>query len=119
MIMATRVIPMEGFITTGGAGLPLDLPAARRITDGLVRLNRAPQTFNYHQITPQQEAEVAALVIRACRQTGTASHIAYAEPGHSGRPVSVGSKGRKVGRNDFCPCGSGRKYKVCCGHSMR
>lgn len=20
-----------------------------------------------------------------------------------------------VGRNDFCPCGSGRKYKKCCG----
>ena len=24
---------------------------------------------------------------------------------------------RKVGRNDPCPCGSGRKYKVCCGKS--
>ncbi len=24
-------------------------------------------------------------------------------------------KGRKVGRNDPCPCGSGKKYKKCCG----
>ena len=24
-------------------------------------------------------------------------------------------KSKKVGRNDLCPCGSGRKYKVCCG----
>ena len=24
-------------------------------------------------------------------------------------------KTKKVGRNDPCPCGSGRKYKVCCG----
>ena len=24
-------------------------------------------------------------------------------------------KNLKVGRNDECPCGSGRKYKVCCG----
>ena len=24
-------------------------------------------------------------------------------------------KEKKVGRNDPCPCGSGRKYKVCCG----
>jgi preprotein translocase subunit SecA len=24
-------------------------------------------------------------------------------------------RGRKVGRNDPCPCGSGRKYKKCCG----
>lgn len=22
----------------------------------------------------------------------------------------------KVGRNDPCPCGSGRKYKQCCAH---
>lgn len=21
----------------------------------------------------------------------------------------------KVGRNDVCPCGSGKKYKLCCG----
>ena len=24
-------------------------------------------------------------------------------------------KGPKVGRNDPCPCGSGKKYKHCCG----
>ena len=24
-------------------------------------------------------------------------------------------KGKKVGRNDPCPCGSGKKYKNCCG----
>lgn len=24
-------------------------------------------------------------------------------------------KGKKVGRNDLCPCGSGKKYKYCCG----
>jgi uncharacterized protein YecA (UPF0149 family) len=23
--------------------------------------------------------------------------------------------GSKVGRNDPCPCGSGKKYKKCCG----
>jgi uncharacterized protein YecA (UPF0149 family) len=22
---------------------------------------------------------------------------------------------RKVGRNELCPCGSGKKYKKCCG----
>ena len=25
----------------------------------------------------------------------------------------------KVGRNDPCPCGSGRKYKECCGRARR
>ena len=24
-------------------------------------------------------------------------------------------KGKKIGRNDPCPCGSGKKYKFCCG----
>ena len=24
-------------------------------------------------------------------------------------------EGPKIGRNDLCPCGSGRKYKKCCG----
>ncbi len=31
----------------------------------------------------------------------------------SKQPLKVGS--RKVGRNDPCPCGSGKKYKKCCG----
>jgi uncharacterized protein YecA (UPF0149 family) len=24
----------------------------------------------------------------------------------------------KVGRNDLCPCGSGKKYKKCCGAAV-
>ncbi|MGC0154287.1 UPF0149 family protein [Chromobacterium vaccinii] len=30
-------------------------------------------------------------------------------------PVTVRRDGDKVGRNDQCPCGSGKKYKACCG----
>ena len=26
-------------------------------------------------------------------------------------------KGAKIGRNDPCPCGSGKKYKNCCGRN--
>lgn len=29
-------------------------------------------------------------------------------------PAPVRSAGPKVGRNDPCPCGSGKKYKHCC-----
>ena len=29
--------------------------------------------------------------------------------------ATVKRKGQKVGRNAPCPCGSGRKYKKCCG----
>ena len=28
-------------------------------------------------------------------------------------------RGRKVGRNDPCPCGSGKKYKNCCGRNAQ
>ena len=27
-------------------------------------------------------------------------------------------KGQKIGRNDPCPCGSGKKYKKCCGANL-
>ena len=29
--------------------------------------------------------------------------------------AKVQKKSTKVGRNDPCPCGSGKKYKQCCG----
>jgi len=25
------------------------------------------------------------------------------------------AKSKKIGRNESCPCGSGKKYKKCCG----
>ena len=41
------------------------------------------------------------------------------EHGHHGHdhhaPVATFTRGApKVGRNDACPCGSGKKYKKCC-----
>jgi uncharacterized protein len=30
-------------------------------------------------------------------------------------PATLRREGDKVGRNDPCPCGSGKKYKACCG----
>jgi preprotein translocase subunit SecA len=30
------------------------------------------------------------------------------------KPEPIRNRGTKVGRNDPCPCGSGKKYKVCC-----
>jgi len=40
---------------------------------------------------------------------GTASYA----PAQQTRPIRRGTA--KVGRNDPCPCGSGKKYKKCCG----
>jgi preprotein translocase subunit SecA len=33
----------------------------------------------------------------------------------AGQPKTVNNKGAKVGRNELCPCGSGKKYKKCHG----
>ena len=38
-------------------------------------------------------------------------HKLYLEQKKSGTVIV----GKKVGRNDPCPCGSGKKYKFCCG----
>ena len=35
-----------------------------------------------------------------------------------GRTAGVPRAGRKIGRNAPCPCGSGRKYKRCCGANV-
>ena len=49
-------------------------------------------------------------------------HLQNAQASHGDEVSAAESKkkpvtadGRKVGRNDPCPCGSGKKYKNCCG----
>jgi preprotein translocase subunit SecA len=38
------------------------------------------------------------------------------EPGQTAKAVDpIRNAGQKVGRNDPCPCGSGKKFKKCCG----
>ena len=37
------------------------------------------------------------------------------QPEKRSSPQPVHNQGPKVGRNDPCPCGSGQKYKKCCG----
>ncbi len=47
------------------------------------------------------------------RQEGDPSHHDTREPQPKQQPIRVE---KKVGRNDPCPCGSGKKYKNCHGH---
>jgi len=37
--------------------------------------------------------------------------------GREGQSITVVRTGPKIGRNDPCPCGSGKKYKNCCGRN--
>ena len=40
---------------------------------------------------------------------------AEANGGTAAKVETVVHEGPKIGRNDPCPCGSGKKYKKCCG----
>ena len=43
-------------------------------------------------------------------------HVLKANPVKSDGSLPGGAvKKKKIGRNDPCPCGSGKKYKHCCG----
>ncbi len=39
----------------------------------------------------------------------------YYVEGEPVKPATFVREGPKIGRNDPCPCGSGKKYKHCCG----
>ncbi|NLU10753.1 MAG: preprotein translocase subunit SecA [Tepidanaerobacter acetatoxydans] len=39
----------------------------------------------------------------------------HSETGEKSQPIR---KQKKIGRNDPCPCGSGKKYKKCCGRTV-
>jgi len=60
------------------------------------------------------------LHIRVNREQGAPKREKVAEPieashGDSGPRKPAVRSSEKVGRNDPCPCGSGKKYKKCCG----
>ena len=50
-------------------------------------------------------------------QAGPAMPQAVNVPPREGKPMPV-KKEVTVGRNDPCPCGSGKKYKKCCGRNL-
>lgn len=62
-------------------------------------------------------ALIFANIFKLAAAVQGASHAAAPVAATPAAPVSapVDSEGRKVGRNDPCPCGSGKKYKHCHG----
>jgi preprotein translocase subunit SecA len=53
--------------------------------------------------------------VRELREEQENQPIAYEAAGGAGAVSKPVRKDRKVGRNDPCPCGSGKKFKKCCG----
>jgi hypothetical protein len=116
-VMATRTVPLDGYWMTTGAGLPITGEKIGKEVVGEVRsLLKA--------VPPVEPHELALAILRKCLDCGAAEYITYGE--HQGsedaeepetefdaRPQPATSR-RVAGRNDPCPCGSGRKYKRCC-----
>ncbi len=73
------------------------------------QLDRA-QTI--HNAAPSELAAVAAP--KSEIQARQEAAIAASQRGEEHRPEPVRNVGKKVGRNDPCPCGSGKKFKACC-----
>ena len=74
-------------------------------------------SLNKMQVNNQSQQQASAMA--AARQSaGLAPAV---EAGHGAppmmRPAPAPTRpdGSKIGRNDPCPCGSGKKYKKCCG----
>lgn len=59
------------------------------------------------QLAHKEEREIEKYKPKARRMNINPSDAIQAKP----TPIT---KGRKIGRNELCPCGSGKKYKHCC-----
>lgn len=69
-----------------------------------------------------QEDVVKWLMALTPEQTGIQRKRVSKETSHAQKNMSSEQKtvikGKKIGRNDPCPCGSGKKYKKCCGKDL-
>lgn len=68
---------------------------------------------NVHMNAQHQEAQSA--IASQTRSAKQAAQNSAMRSGRQGQSITVTRATPKIGRNDPCPCGSGKKYKNCCG----
>jgi len=124
LALATRTIPLGPYWMTSGAGLPI----ANKETVAALRRKLHIIGDDVSKMDPHL---LSLEVVRTCLDSGAAEHVRYEGPESpeeeeededypvrldSRPPHGDGSRtSRKAaGRNDPCPCGSGKKYKRCC-----
>jgi len=86
-----------------------------RVVDVVYRIEQVEESAlrsTWHE-TAAVHAEAASAAVLAA-QDGSPIDDHRSEPA---RPEPIRNLAQKVGRNDPCPCGSGRKFKNCCGKS--
>jgi preprotein translocase subunit SecA len=68
--------------------------------------------------TRHDEASTAAIAESAPPESASQRAAEQSNRDDDVRPEPIRHMGPKVGRNDPCPCGSGKKYKSCCLRNM-
>ncbi len=83
-----------------------------KVTDTIfkVRLEAGTRSRNVFQAGKTQHAEVNQFEMSEQQRAA-----AQAPQGEAAKVKQIVHDKPKVGRNDPCPCGSGKKYKKCCG----
>jgi preprotein translocase subunit SecA len=80
-----------------------------------IKYNVIEKTFHV-RIESKEDVQRIAVPRRMTRVVeGRGAMGGYADSGEPQKPRTVKREAPKVGRNDPCPCGSGKKYKKCCG----
>ncbi|MCG9691535.1 preprotein translocase subunit SecA [Vibrio sp. Isolate22] len=76
---------------------------------------RVQQQEEVEKMEAQRQAQAEEAVRRAQAQHATAENQLGDDEAEAASPQTVVRDERKVGRNEPCPCGSGKKYKQCHG----
>ena len=82
--------------------------------DMMARIDTESIRYLYLMQPAQPEQEAKQIEQRQRRQQKDLQYQTGPAQAEAPKPVRTGAK---VGRNDPCPCGSGKKYKKCCGRS--
>jgi len=93
-----------------------------RVTDLIFKVGLGPEGFEGFGGVGAAAAPAAAAVpqmtVSHADATGAGFRTAaegQQRQGEGARPRTIRREKPKIGRNDPCPCGSGKKYKHCCG----
>lgn len=114
LILATRLLPFDDFVMTSGAALPIDSNEMLLEIFNVILPQHGRADDEYISLDMEQRADLTAAIIRLCLENDMSSQIEYKDV--VDEPViSPLRRKSRIGRNEPCPCGSGRKYKRCCG----
>ncbi len=69
----------------------------------------------FNQMIEEIQSDTVRLVYRARVMEKPEERTDMVENKYNDEQVKEPIKSNKIGRNDPCPCGSGKKYKKCCG----